>query len=529
MEKLRSLLLLTAAIVVLTALSFSAHSSTAPPVVKLSVGSLAGVSRPDSSDEIVFLGVPYAAPPVSDLRWKPPEPAKKWNGVRKSNAFGPVCPQQPQGWLPYIPGQEDCLYLNIWTPHLSAGAKLPVIVFFHGGSNTAGYSQFTPLGPAFARLGVVVVTTNYRLGPFGFFAHPALTAESPHHSSGNYGLLDQIQALHWVHDNIVHFGGDPARVTIMGQSAGAVDVCMLMASPLAKDLFRSAILQSGECQSGLNEDIRQPIHYNGVDDTAEAVGERLASDLGVSNGPDAAQKLRNMTADAILKAWSHDPRVHFEAIVDGWVVPEQPVKIFAERKQSPVPILIGGNADEATVFGDGGVKTVEEYKKYLQGDTGKFADQEFAAYPASLDGEVAARYLQLQNDSFAYAAYSMALNVTRSSQPAYLYKFTFAETGKRASLGAHHGLELNFLADSYPPDWEHNGTDKKLGEYIRGYWTQFAKTDDPNYRGAPAWPVFNAQDDQLIELGRNVRVGTVSTRVHTLADIMTKVLQDWGD
>ena len=524
MQKFRSLLLVLFAMVAFAILSFAAGSCT-PPIVKLSLGSVEGVELPEGA---AFAGIPYAAPPVGDLRWRPPEPAKKWSGVRKGTRFGPVCPQLPQGWLPYIPGQEDCLYLNIWTPHLPASAKLPVIVFFHGGSNTAGYSQFTPLGPPLARLGVVVVTANYRLGPFGFFAHPELTAESRHHSSGNYGLLDQIQVLHWVHENISHFGGDPGRVTIMGQSAGAVDVCMLMASPLATDLFRGAILQSGECQSGLNEDIRQPIHYNGIEDTGEAAGERLASDLGVSNGPDAAQKLRLIPVDVILKAWSHDPRVHFEAIVDGWVVPEQPAKLFAERKQAPVPILIGSNADEATVFGLG-VKSLDQYKKYLQEDSGKFADQEFDAYPAASDSEVAARYLQLQNDSFAYAAYSMAVNVARSGQSAYLYYFTFAETGKRASLGAHHGLELNFLADWYPPDWEHSEGDKKLGEYMRGYWAQFAKTGDPNYRGAPAWPVFNPRTDQLIELGRMVHVGTVSPRVHTLAEVMNKVLHDWGD
>jgi para-nitrobenzyl esterase len=199
-----------------------------------------------------------------------------------------------------------------------------------------------------------------------------------------------------------------------------------------------------------------------------------------------------------------NPRIQFDAIVDGWVVPEQPAKIFAGHKQSPVPILRGSNADEAIIFSLG-VKTLDQYKKYLQQDTGKFADQEFAVYPASSDAQVAAQYLQLQNDSFAYAACSMALNVTRSGQPAYLDNFRFAQTGKNAHLGAHHGLELNFLADSYPPDWEHRDADRKLGEYIRGYWAQFAKTGDPNDHRAPAWPRFSSQADQLLELGHTVR------------------------
>jgi para-nitrobenzyl esterase len=287
----------------------------------------------------------------SELRWKPPEPAKKWEGTRKATAFGLVCPQLPQQWLPYIAGQEDCLCLNIWTMQLSTKAKLPVIVYFHGGGNAVGYSQFTPLGPAFARLGVIVVTANYGLGPFGFLAHPALTAESPHHSLGNYGLLDQMQALRWVKENIAQFGGDPERVTVMGQSAGAVDVCTLMASPLAKDLFLGAILQSGECQSTLVEDIRKPIHYNFIEDTGEAVGECVASDLGVAAGADTLERMRGIPTEAILKAWSQDSRVHFDALVDGWVVPEQPAAIYAAGKQWHIPILEGGNADEATVSG----------------------------------------------------------------------------------------------------------------------------------------------------------------------------------
>jgi len=221
-----------------------AWARSEPPTVTLQAGVLEGTHFGSMPNEVAFLGVPYAAPPLGALRWKPPHPVNKWTGTRRATQFGPVCPQLPAAWLPYIAGNEDCLYLNIWTTQLSADAKLPVIVFFHGGGNKQGYSQLIPLGPTLSRLGVIVVSANYRLGPFGFLAHPALTAESEHHSSGNYGLLDQLQALKWVHENISQFGGDPDRITTMGQSAGAVDVCLLMASPLATGLFHRAILES---------------------------------------------------------------------------------------------------------------------------------------------------------------------------------------------------------------------------------------------------------------------------------------------
>ncbi len=270
--------------------SASAQSHSSPPQVTLTSGILEGLNVPAARNEFAFLGVPYAASPVGNLRWKPPEPHAAWSGTRKAKQFGAACPQLPAGWLPYPVWNEDCLFLNIWTTSLSENAALPVIVFFHGGSNQVGYSQLTPLGPALSRMGVVVVTANYRLGPLGFLSHPALTAESPHHSSGNYGLLDQIQALHWVRENIAHFGGDPARVTVMGQSSGAVDICLLMASPLARSLFHQAIMESGDCQGTLNKDIRTPIPYNGISGTGEEDGERLAVDLGVAEGSRRAAK-----------------------------------------------------------------------------------------------------------------------------------------------------------------------------------------------------------------------------------------------
>ncbi len=344
----------------------AANTRAIVPKVTISAGTLEGLNFDAGA---AFLGVPYAAPPVGKLRWAPPQPSYPWSGTRMAVQFGPACPQLRAGWLPYPVWSENCLYLNIWTPKLSLHANLPVIVYFHGGSNRAGYSQLTPVGPALSPLGVVIVTANYRLGPFGFFAYPALTATSPHHASGNYGILDQIQALRWVKQNIAAFGGDPNRVTVMGQSSGAYDVCLMMASPLARGLFQQTIMESGDCESTLIEDIRTPIYYNGIGGTGESNGERLAADLGVADGPGATGKLRAISPEKILKTWSGDQKIQFDAIVDGWVIPEQPARIFAEGRQAHIPVLVGSNADEATVFGPGPA-TVSDYWKYLRADTG---------------------------------------------------------------------------------------------------------------------------------------------------------------
>src|SRR5271170_6063815 len=376
------------------------HNSLAPTVTLVS-GRLRGMRFGNERNGVAFLGVPYAAPPTGELRWKPPKPVARWAGMRDATQFGAACPQLPEPWLTYPHWSEDCLFLNVWTRQTSARNKQPVIVFFHGGSNRAGYSQRDQLVMSLSRSGLVVVSANYRLGPLGFLAHPALTAESGHASSGNYGLLDQIQALKWVRENIARFGGDPGRITVMGQSSGGVDSCLLMASPLARGLFQQAILESGECQSTLNEDIRTPISLNGISGTGEEAGRRLAADVGITNGPNILKKLRNVPVGTILKATSSDRNLQFDAIVDGWAVAEQPEKIFAEGRQAHIPVLVGSNADEATVFGPGPA-TLSEYRKYLHADAGIYADQEFQAWPASSDADVPGQYLKLENMSFAY-------------------------------------------------------------------------------------------------------------------------------
>lgn len=502
-----------------------AQTGSAPPRVTTSSGALEGLSS--SAGGAAFLGVPYAAAPVGDLRWEPPQPPHAWAGTRKAVQFSAACPQLRAGWLPYPTWNEDCLYLNVWTPKLAADAGLPVIVFFHGGSNRAGYSQLNQLGPALSPLGVVVVSANYRLGPFGFLAHPALTAASAHHASGNYGILDQMQALRWVKENIARFGGDAGHITVMGQSAGAFDICLMMSSPLARGLFQQAILESGDCQGTLIEDIRTPIHLNGIRDTGEGAGERLAAELGVEDGAETLRKLRALPAETILEAWGRHREIPFDAVVDGWVIPEQPARVFALGKQAHIPVLVGSNADEATVFGPGPA-TVAEYWKYVRADSGAGAEDEFRIWPAASDAEVPGQYLKLQNSTFAFGAWSMARAMSRIGEPAYLYLFTWAESGKRARLGAFHGEELYFLDDSFPSDWVAAAEEKQFGENLRRYWTNFAKRGDPSGPGLPVWPRFDVRSNQVIELGARIGIAPVWSSVPALEKIMRPILESCG-
>lgn len=507
----------------------TAIRSDPPPTVKLDSGLLQGGNFGPAANEIAFLGIPYAAPPVGDLRWKPPEPPLNWKGTRDATKFGPSCMQPASSRHADMKTREDCLYLNVWTPEFSSSAKLPVMVWIHGGGNFEGRGQDPPLGPALARMGVVVVSFNYRLGPFGFLAHPALTAESPHHASGNYGLMDQIEALKWVRGNISKFGGDPAKVTIFGESAGASDACLLMASPLSTGFFHRAILESGDCQAVVNTDLKKTIPYNLIHGSGEAQGAAMSRHFGIASEADELSKLRAISAEKILHAWEVDPDVIVSAIVDGWVIPDQPAAIFAQGKQAPVPIIVGSNADEGTRFvGSGTPQSLDQYRKYLARDTGKYFADELAAYPAATDAEVPAAYLRLQTEFFGYAAYSMARAVTRSGQKAYLYYFNYVGPGDYAREGAFHTEELLFLADAFPADWRRTSDDEKLGDAMRRYWVQFAITGNPNDKHNPPWPPYDLQFEQCMGLGREIKLRPVpgAERLLALEKIMKKIVAE---
>ncbi len=487
------------------------------PRVTIDSGMLSGTNFGADPAGAAFLGIPYAAAPTGNLRWRPPQPPPAWTGVREAKAFGPACPQLPSGWLPEMLGRkqmvtdEACLYLNVWTTNLPASAetshasslhKAPVMVWIHGGGNVEGSQEWPPLGPTLARHGVVVVSINYRLGVFGFLSLPGLTAESAQHASGNYGLLDQIQALKWVRKNIDKFGGDPSNVTVFGASSGSLDICDLMASPLAAGLFEKAILQSGFCVDNTSPSLSE----------VEAHGKHLAQQFGVSgDDTQALDKLRAIPAEQMLQQGATDHEIDFNPNVDNWVLTDQPWRIFSEGKQARIPVIVGSNAEELSIFASplvGGSshrpKTIAEYRQWLQQVFHDFAPEVFAAYPANTDIDVPTAFLHMDSDyEFGFGAWLLAHETQAIGQNAFLYRFTYVGSGEFASLGAFHSEESILLSKKYWTSWVSSPDDEPMSERIIGYWTQFARTSRPDAPGLPPWPAYESSTDQYQELGRH--------------------------
>jgi para-nitrobenzyl esterase len=478
------------------------------PQVVLPDGVLEGNRFGPSTKYAAFLGIPYAAPPVGHLRWRPPQPPASWQGVRPADRYGPACPQLPSTWLPEMlgrkrmPTDEACLYLNVWTPDLDRHAKLPVMVWVHGGGNIEGSQEWPPLGPTLVTHGVVVVTINYRLGVLGFYSHPALTEESSHQASGNYGLLDQMAALRWVQQNIDRFGGDPQRVTVFGASSGALDICDLMASPLANALFQRAIMQSGVCVDSLAPLLAK----------AEASGVRMAADLGLGNGTDALAKLRTVPADELVRKASDEKDVDFNPVVDGWVLHQQPAITFSRGGQAQVPVIDGSNSDEVSIFASplvGGSsyrpKSVDEYRQWLSREFPSHADAVFAAYPARTNAQVPAAFLAMDTDyQFGFGARLLAHEMAAAGRRAYLYMFTNVGAGQFAALGAFHGEESMFLSKKYWTSWVPSPGDAQLSNAIVDYWVQFAKAGKPSAPGLPPWPAYRPGEPVAQELGSHI-------------------------
>lgn len=476
--------------------------------VTIDAGEVQGHRAPSSAGVVEFLGIPFAAAPVGNLRWRSPQPPLPWKGVRMAAEYGPACPQFPSTWLLEMLGRkqlatsEDCLYLNVWTPSLAPAKKLPVMVWIHGGGNVEGSGEMPPLGPVLARHGVVVVSLNYRLQALGYFSHPQLVAESAHHSSGNYGLLDQIAALQWVRRNISSFGGDPARVTAFGASSGSMDLCDLLASPLAKGWMQAAILQSGVCMDSMVPDAAW----------AEGNGERLAEDLGVKNSPDALVELRRLPVDRILQAAARDAAIHTDPVVDGWVLPQQPAQVFAKGGQARIPVLVGSNAQEVSIFASPLVRgksyrpqTVPQYQQWLRQHFPQDADAVFRAYPAHTDSEVPRAFLEMAtDDDFGFGSRLLAQESERAGNPAYLYCFTYVGTGQFVALGAFHSEESMLLSKKYWTSWKTRPEDERLSDLLIDYWTQFARTGSPNAAGLPEWPAYRAVSNRCQELGQHV-------------------------
>jgi len=449
----------------------------------------------------VFKGIPYAAPPVGDLRWREPAPVKRWTGQRDATAFAPACAQVPVMIPVGMANSEDCLYLNIWNAHWPAASRKPVMVWIPGGGNFGGSATNPPTdGEILARRGVVVVTLNYRLGTFGFFSHPALTRESPHHSSGNQGILDQIAALKWVRENIARFGGDPDNVTIFGESAGALDVNILMASPLAKGLFHRAIAASAplvisDSLIGKTDTLAQ----------AEKRGESAAARWSLPAGASASD-IRAISAEAILRADANYMAAdsykqnalmqsfpHIGVIVDGYVLPANPAEIFAAGKEHPVPLILGSNFRDWIP----GTRAAEDLNVAIDDIFGPLSERAHALYSGERDTLYGTQAAQLSTDaSFRCDAVRQLIWHASAGNLAYQFEFAHPPTG-RESVGNNHAADVGYqfgtvikggFAGPANPPFTPNSVDAQVSDAMQSYWVNFAITGNPNGPGLPTWP-----------------------------------------
>ncbi len=488
----------------------------AATAVRTASGLVAGV--PGTVDGVAaFKGIPFAAPPVGERRWKPAEAVAPWSGVRAADRFGPVCLQPHQRQripdnravdLPDSPPMsEDCLYLNVWTAAKSARARLPVMVWIFGGAYTEG-SGSSPHdeGGHLAAKGVVVVTFNYRLGALGFLAHPELTAESPHHASGNYALSDALAALQWVQQNITAFGGDPGNVTIFGESAGAAISAALVGSPLGAGLFRRAISESGTWMGLTLAPMR-------TRESAEQQTVKAAAALGAPN----LAALRALPAE---QAATRLPKQGM--IIDGWIIPQDLTRTFAEGRQNAVDVLVGSNRDEGSfASGFGPPMTVRRWQDTAAQRWGTLAALGLAAYPAASDAQAAADSIRSFADNMAWISRLYAARQRAIGKRAYVYQFVHAPPyapGAR-NLGVCHTCEMVYVFDnlgalrqfpdsSSPQLARRSPLDLQVAAMTSAYWVNFARTGDPNGPGLPRWPLFrNTATGPVLEIGASAAVG----------------------
>lgn len=461
------------------------------PQVRIANGLIEGVS--ERSGIRSFKGIPFAQPPVGDLRWKEPQPAANWQGVRKADKFGNNPMQKPVfGDMNFRSAgmNEDCLYLNVWTPAISATEKLPVLVYFYGGGLVAGDgSEARYDGEAMAKKGIVALTVNYRLGVFGFFAHPELTKESPHHSSSNYGYLDQHAALKWVQQNIAAFGGDPKRVTIAGESAGSISVSVQMASPLSKNLIAGAIGESG---AAINPTLA-PVPL--------ADGEKNGLAFAQKFKASSLAQLRSIPAAQLLDSAGGFGPIPMAATIDGYLLPKSLPEIFKAGEQAQIPLMAGWNSAEVpyqfVMRAD--APTPENYTKAVKTLYADKADEVLKLYPGATEEEVIRSATALSSDRFiVYSTWKWAdLHNQYSNQPVYRYLFSRIKPpaanapmfGK--TIGAAHASEIeyamgNLLTHNNKHPWTTD--DHKVSETMFSYFANFIKTGNPNGKDLPEWP-----------------------------------------
>ena len=478
----------------------SMAGAQAPKPVRTKSGLVQGKSK---NGVAVYLGVPFAAPPVGDLRWRAPQPVAAWTGARNADSFAPACMQNPivnkTLGLDPVSTSEDCLYLNIWTPAKSARDHLPVMVWIYGGGFSIGATSMGSYnGTNLARKGVVVVSVAYRLGPFGFLAHPQLSAEQGGHS-GNYGLLDQIAGLQWVRRNIAAFGGDPNRVMIFGESAGGIAVSMLAASPLAKGLFQRAVSESGGsfAPARIANEGGENVPPLSV---AEAGGIAFLAKVGASSIAEA----RKISAESILKSLPPGLGGGSWPNFDGYVLLGDQYKLYGAGRYNDTPILIGFNSDEGALFVS--TTTAAAFQAMARSDYGEYADKILAAYPAGSDGEALRSSHDLSRDSlFGWNTWSWARLQTRTGKgKVFMYYFShrpsYPDTPQFKGWGAAHGAEISYVFGNFTAGMPASVADKAVSDEVSSYWVNFAKTGDPNGSGLPAWPAFTDADQQVMNL-----------------------------
>jgi para-nitrobenzyl esterase len=455
---------------------------------------------------IVYKGVPFAAPPVGERRWRPPQPVTAWSGIREADRYAPACMQSmgaPPGGT-----SEDCLYLNVWTTAKSGDERLPVLVWIYGGGFNAGATS-VPVhdGAKLARRGVVLVTVAYRVGDLGFLAHPELSAESPRRVSGNYGLLDMIAALQWIRRNIAAFGGNPKRVTIFGESAGGIAVSMLSASPLARGLFHGAISQSG---GSFGPSSRSPVPGENMRLLADAEPSGLA--LAKAAGAHSLKELRGVPADKLLDARRSQGGLAWP-IVDGWVIPDDQHRLYEAGRFNDTPVLVGYNSDEGLSFTR--TRKPEEYVAGVRQRYGPFADRLLQAYPTAADAVSKTARDLMRDSAFGWHTWVWArLQSTHGKGKAFYYYFDQhperVPGTPEADHGAPHGVDVPYVFENLDVrDRRATADDRRISEAMAAYWTNFAKHGDPNGGGLPAWPAFSDRNPVVMHFSGTPRTGPV--------------------
>ena len=476
------------------------------PVIQTASGMVRGVQEGDVD---VFRGIPYAAPPVGELRWRPPQPVNPWEGVRDASEFGATCAAAGWGAAPGSIQQgssEDCLFLNIWRPAGAAkNAKLPVMVWIHGGSFVGGSGNTS--GNGFATKGVILVSFNYRLGRLGHFAFPALTAEHPEEPKGSYAFMDQIAALTWVKQNIAAFGGDPKNVTIFGFSAGGVSIHSLMTIPSAHGLFHKAIGHSSGGRDGVLTG--RPISRENASQyypvSAERVGINFARKHGIE-GTDAAAlaKLRALKVEEIVDSGQENdgqgrPRIYSGPIVDGKLVVETTTDAYKAGRQARIPLMIGNNSAEI----GGPFVNSSTSKEELFSMFGELKEEARAAYDPDGTKDFAEIQTRFNTDKvWGEPARFAAQSVAAKGDPAYIFLFSYvpAAMKERMRFGPGHGTDISFVFDNLrmPEDGTADPSDKEVARIMNGYWVNFAKTGNPNGDGLPLWPLYNPKTNEIL-------------------------------